>query len=68
MSLRRAFSSLKIFRKRKYDEPDKETEEVIEEKEPEFTKRIRLTQTRRPKLSPVLQHLFKSPVNAAEFH
>ena len=37
MSLRRAFSSLKIFRKRKYDEPDKETEEVIEEKEPEFT-------------------------------
>lgn len=36
MSLKRAFSSLKIFRKQKYDEPDKETEEVIEENEPEF--------------------------------
>lgn len=33
MSLKRAFSSLKIFRKRKYDEPDKETEEIMEEKE-----------------------------------
>jgi hypothetical protein len=33
MSLRRAFSSLKIFLKRKYDEPDKETQEVIEDNE-----------------------------------
>jgi hypothetical protein len=37
MSLRRAFSSLKIFRKRKYEEADKETEEVIEEKEVDST-------------------------------
>ncbi|HJU79787.1 MAG TPA: hypothetical protein VJ599_09525 [Nitrososphaeraceae archaeon] len=40
MSLRRAFSSLKIFRKRKYEEADKETEEVIEEKEPESTEEV----------------------------
>jgi len=40
MSLRRAFSGLKIFRKRKYDEPEKETEEVIEEKEPESTEEV----------------------------
>ena len=33
MSLRRAFSRFKIFRKRKYEEGDKETEEVIEENE-----------------------------------
>ena len=40
MSLRRAFSSLKIFRKRKYEEADKETEQIIEEKEPDFTEEI----------------------------
>ncbi len=40
MSLRRAFSSLKIFRKRKYEEADKETEGVIEEKEPETVEEI----------------------------
>jgi len=40
MSLKRAFSSLKIFHKRKYDEPDKETEEVIEENEPESTEEV----------------------------
>jgi len=33
MSLKRAFGSLNIFRKRKYDEPDKETEEIMEERE-----------------------------------
>jgi hypothetical protein len=33
MSLRRAFSSFKLFRKRKYEEPDRETEEVVEENE-----------------------------------
>ena len=37
MSLKRAFSRFRIFRKRKYEEADKETEEVIEEKEPDST-------------------------------
>jgi len=33
MSLRRAFRRFSIFRKRKYEEADKETEEVIEDNE-----------------------------------
>lgn len=33
MSLRRAFSCFRIFRKRNYEEGDKETEEAIEENE-----------------------------------
>ena len=33
MSLRRAFSGFKLLRKRKYEDPDKETEEVIEDNE-----------------------------------
>ncbi len=37
MSLRRAFRRFSIFRKRKYDEADKETEEVLEDNELETT-------------------------------
>ncbi len=33
MNLKRAFSGFKLFSKRKYEDPDKETEEVIEDNE-----------------------------------
>jgi hypothetical protein len=37
MSLRRAFSRFRIFRKRKYENADKELEEVIEDNESDST-------------------------------
>jgi len=33
MNLIRAFSSFKLFTKRKYEDPDKEMEEVLDDKE-----------------------------------